>query len=47
MDKQNTMDGCEDDECTTNEWYKYEDQCIKKFVIEWLKSNRIELKYLN
>jgi len=47
MDKQNTMDGCVDDECTTNEWYKYEDHCIKQFVIEWLRLNGIELKYLN
>ena len=47
MDKQNTMDVSEDDECTTNAWYKYEDKCIKEFVIEWLKSNNIELKYLN
>ncbi|MBU3185378.1 UPF0158 family protein [Clostridium estertheticum] len=47
MDKQNTMDVCEDDECTTDEYYKYEDHCINEFIIEWLKSNRIELKYLN
>ncbi|MFT5874388.1 MAG: hypothetical protein ACI8WT_003349 [Clostridium sp.] len=42
MDKQNETDGCE-----TEEWYKYEDNCIKGFVCEWLKSNGIELKYLN
>jgi len=37
MDKQNK----------TEEWYKYEDDCINEFVIAWLKSNGIELKYLN
>lgn len=31
----------------TDEWYKYEDSCIDKFVRSWLKSNNIELKYLN
>lgn len=29
------------------EWYKYEDECIKEFVTEWLKSKGIERKYLN
>lgn len=33
--------------CETDEWYKYEDSCIDEFVREWLKSNNIELKYLN
>ena len=47
MDKQNTMDFKVDDECTTNAWYKYEDHCINQFVIQWLKSNGIELDYLN
>ena len=37
MDKQNK----------TDEWYKYEDNCINEFVRAWLKSNGIELKYLN
>ncbi|MBZ9688713.1 UPF0158 family protein [Clostridium estertheticum] len=37
MDKQNK----------TEEWYKYEDNCINEFVRAWLKSNSIELKYLN
>lgn len=37
MDKQNK----------TEEWYKYEDNCINEFVIVWLKSNGIEIKYLN
>ena len=33
--------------CETDEWYKYEDNCINEFVRAWLKSNGIELKYLN
>jgi hypothetical protein len=37
MDKQNK----------TEEWYKYEDNCINEFIRGWLKSNDIELKYLN
>ena len=37
MDKQNEIE----------EWYKYEDHCIDEFVRAWLKSNGIELKYLN
>jgi hypothetical protein len=37
MDKQDEID----------EWYKYEDKCIDEFVRAWLKSNSIELKYLN
>lgn len=28
-------------------WYKYEDKCLEEFVIAWLKSNGIEVKYLN
>lgn len=36
-----------DKENKTEEWYKYEDSCINEFVREWLKSNGIELKYLN
>ena len=36
-----------DKENKTEEWYKYEDNCINEFVIEWLKLNGIELKYLN
>lgn len=52
IDKQNETDtGATNstvaDECTTKEWYKYEDQCINEFVREWLKLNGIELKYLN
>lgn len=42
MDKQNTAG-----ESETEEWYKYEDNCIKEFVKTWLKSNDIEQKYLN
>ena len=42
MDNQN-----ETDDYATNEWYKYEDNCIDGFVRSWLKSNGIELKYLN
>ena len=37
MDKQNK----------TEDWYKYEDNCIKEFVIGWLKLKGIELNYLN
>jgi len=37
MDKENEID----------EWYEYEDKCIDEFVRSWLKSNGIELKYLN
>jgi hypothetical protein len=37
MDKENEID----------EWYEYEDNCIDEFVRAWLKSNDIELKYLN
>ena len=36
-----------DKENKTEEWYKYEDNCINEFVITWLKSNGIEPKYLN
>ena len=36
-----------DKENKTEEWYKYEDNCINEFVRAWLKSNGIELKYLN
>ena len=36
-----------DKENKTEEWYKYEDNCIREFIIAWLKSNGIELKYLN
>lgn len=36
-----------DKENKTEEWYKYEDNCINEFVIEWLRLNSIELKYLN
>ncbi|MGH4124916.1 MAG: UPF0158 family protein [Clostridium sp.] len=36
-----------DKENKTEEWYKYEDSCINEFVRVWLKSNGIELKYLN
>lgn len=42
MDNQNEVESNE-----TDEWYKYEDSCIDGFVREWLKSNNIELKYLN
>ena len=37
MDKQGEID----------KWYKYEDNSVYEFVIAWLKSNSIELKYLN
>jgi hypothetical protein len=37
MDKQGEID----------KWYKYEDNSVYEFVIAWLKSNAIELKYLN
>lgn len=37
MNKQNEID----------EWYKYEDECIDEFLRAWLKTNGIELKYLN
>lgn len=37
MDKQNE----------TEDWYKYEDNCLNEFVIGWLKLKGIELKYLN
>ena len=52
MDKQNEIESvasnsCEADEFTTNKWYKYEDYCINEFVKEWLKSNGIEVKFLN
>lgn len=36
-----------DVENKSEEWYKYEDNCISEFVINWLKSNKIEIKYLN
>jgi len=36
-----------DKENNTEEWYKYEDSCINEFVKDWVKSNGIELKYLN
>ncbi len=36
-----------DKENKTEQWYKYEDNCINEFVTEWLKSKGIELKYLN
>ncbi|MBU3111862.1 UPF0158 family protein [Clostridium lacusfryxellense] len=42
MDKENEINSNE-----TDEWYKYEDSCLDEFVREWLKSNNIELKYLN
>jgi len=42
LDNQNTKG-----ECETEEWYKYEDNCIKEFVRIWLNSNNIEQKYLN
>ena len=42
MDKQDSTNGCE-----TEDWYKYEDCCIKEFVTSWIVSNGIELKYLN
>ena len=42
MDKQNETDTCEADA-----WYEYEDSRIDEFVRAWLKSNNIELKYLN
>ena len=35
------------DQNGTDEWYKYEDSCINEFIISWLRSNDIELKYLN
>ena len=47
MDKENAPDASELDACATKEWYKYEDSCIEEFIIEWLKSNDIEVKYLN
>ncbi len=37
MGKQNEID----------EWYSYEDNCMDQFARTWLKSNNIELKYLN
>jgi hypothetical protein len=37
MDKQGEID----------KWYKYEDNSVYEFVIAWLKSNAIKLKYLN
>jgi len=42
MDNQNTTG-----ECESEEWYKYEDSCIKEFIRTWLNSNNIEQKYLN
>ena len=42
MDKQDKTNGC-----ATEEWYEYEDNCINEFVATWIKSNGIELKYLN
>ncbi|MBU3146352.1 UPF0158 family protein [Clostridium sp. CF012] len=36
-----------DKENKTEEWYKYEDNCINELVRSWLKSNGIEPKYLN
>ncbi|MGH4118549.1 UPF0158 family protein [Clostridium sp.] len=36
-----------DKESEIDKWYKYEDNCVYEFVIAWLKSNAIELKYLN
>jgi hypothetical protein len=47
MDKENAPDVSEADACATNEWYKYEDKCIEELIREWLKSNNIEIKYLN
>lgn len=38
---------CLTDTCERDEWYKYEDNCIFEFASAWLKSNNIELKYLN
>lgn len=42
MDIQDKTTGCE-----TEEWYEYEDDCIKEFVTAWINSNGIEIKYLN
>jgi len=42
MDKQD-----EGNSPAADEWYKYEDSCIDKFARAWLKSNNIEIKYLN
>ncbi|MBU3189851.1 UPF0158 family protein [Clostridium bowmanii] len=36
-----------DKENKTEDWYKYEDSSIAEFARNWLKSNGIELKYLN
>jgi len=36
-----------DEQDKTQEWYKYEDNCINEFIRAWLESNGIELKYLN
>jgi len=57
MDKENEIETCETKASETDEnevnqgvangWYKYEDSCIDQFAREWLKSNGIELKYLN
>jgi len=36
-----------DKENKTEEWYKYEDNCISEFVLDWLNSNGIEVEFLN
>jgi hypothetical protein len=36
-----------DKEDEIDKWYEYEDNCIDEFIRAWLKSNGIELKYLN
>jgi len=52
MDKENEIETVEIKENATNEgvangWYMYEDNCIEEFARDWLKSNKIEVKYLN
>jgi len=47
MDRENAADEGGSDSCATSEWYKYEDLCIDEFIRAWLKSNDIEIKYLN
>ncbi|MCB2293758.1 UPF0158 family protein [Clostridium algoriphilum] len=42
MDNQNATG-----ESETEQWYEYEDGCIKEFIKSWLNSNDIEQKYLN
>lgn len=36
-----------DNQSEIDKWYKIEDNSVYEFVIAWLKSNDIELKYLN